>query len=72
MDPGQEIVHEAFREAFGPMQALEEEAAEDFHDGGGIGIGNREELSVAIEDAVGNQGVGSCTCFLPFLPALPS
>lgn len=58
MDPGQEIVQEAFREAFGPVQALEEEAAENFHDGGRIGGGKRQELSVAIENAVGNQGMG--------------
>ena len=58
MDPGQEIVHEAFREAFGPVQALEEEAAQDFHDGGGSGGGKRQELSFAIENAVGNQGMG--------------
>ena len=58
MDPGQEIVHEGFREALGPVQALEEEAAEDFHDGGGIGRGKRQELSVATENAVGNQGMG--------------
>jgi hypothetical protein len=58
MDPGQEVVHEGFREAFGPAQALEEEAAEDFHDRGGIGIGKRQELSVAIENAVAHEGMG--------------
>jgi hypothetical protein len=51
-------VHEGFREAFGPVQALEEEAAEDFHDGGGIGGGKRQELPGAIENAIRNQGMG--------------
>lgn len=58
MDPRQKIVHEGFREPFGPVQALEEEAAQDFHDGRGIGRGKRQELSAAIENALGNQGVG--------------
>ena len=58
MDPGQEIVHEAFGEAFGPVQALQEQAPEDFHDGGGIGRGKRQELSLPSDNAVRNQGVG--------------
>ena len=37
MGPGQQIVHEAFRKPFGPVQPLEEKAAEDFHDGSGKG-----------------------------------
>ena len=57
MDPGQEIVHEGFREPFGPVKALEEEAAEDFHDGSGIGGGKRQELTIGSENAVGNQGM---------------
>jgi len=69
MDPGQEIVHEAFREAFGPVQALEEEAAEDFHDGGGIGPRKRQELSIAIENAIRNHYVGSRTMSSTFIPA---
>jgi len=39
-------------------QALEEEAAEDFHNGGGIGRGKRQELSIAIENPIRNQGAG--------------
>ena len=58
MDPGQEIVHEAFREALGPMKAFEEEAPEDFHDGGRVGRGKRQELTIGNENAVGNQGMG--------------
>ena len=58
MDPGQEIVHEGFREAFGPVQALKEEAAEDFHDGGRVGRGKRQELAIGSENAVGNHGMG--------------
>jgi len=57
MDPRQEIVHEAFREAFGPVHALEEDAAEDFHDGGGIGRRKRQELSIVIENGIRNQTV---------------
>ena len=57
MNPGQEIVHEGLRETFGPVQALEKEAAENFHDGGRIGGGKGQELSVATENAVGNHYV---------------
>ncbi len=57
MDPGQEIVHEGFREALGPVQALEEQPPEDLHDRDGIGAGKRQELSLAIENALGNQGM---------------
>jgi hypothetical protein len=58
MEPRQEIVHKAFREAFGPVHAREEDAAEDLHDGGGIGRRKRQELSIAIENAIRNQGTG--------------
>jgi len=58
MDPGQQIAHEGFREAFDPVQALQEQSAEDFHDGGRVGHGKRQEPSVANEDAIGNQGMG--------------
>ena len=58
MDLGQEIAHKGFREALGPVQSLEEEAAEYFHDRGGKGIEERQELSVATENAVGNEGMG--------------
>jgi hypothetical protein len=52
MDLGQEIVHEEFREAFGPVHAFEEEAPEDFHDDGAIGGGKRQELTSGSENAV--------------------
>jgi hypothetical protein len=46
MDLGQEVVHERFRESLGPVQAPEEQPPEDFHDGGGIVGGKRQELSL--------------------------
>ena len=58
MHPGQEMVHEGFRGAIGPVQALREEAAEDFHGGGRVGRGKRQELAIGSEHAVGNLGMG--------------
>jgi hypothetical protein len=40
------------------VQAFQEQAPEDFHDGGWIGRGKRQELSLPSENAVRNQGVG--------------
>jgi len=45
-------------EAFLPVQTLEQPMAEQLHDGGGIEGGERQELSVGSENAVGNQGMG--------------
>lgn len=39
------------------MQALEQQAAEDFHDRGGIKRREQQELPFPSENAVGNQGM---------------
>ncbi len=58
MNPGQEIVHEGFREALGPVQTLEQQAAEYLHDRRRIDRREGQELAIGSENAVGNQGVG--------------
>ena len=40
------------------MQALEQQAAEHFHDSGGIERRKRQKLSFGREHAIGNQGMG--------------
>jgi hypothetical protein len=40
------------------VQALEQQAAEHFHDSGGIERRERQKLSLRREHAVGDQGMG--------------
>jgi len=58
MHPREKILHEAPGETFGLVQALEQQAAEHFHDSGGIERRKRQKLSFGREHAIGNQGMG--------------
>jgi len=58
MHPGKQIPHEVLGKAFGLVETLEKEAAEELHDSRGIQGRKREELPFRREHAIGNQGMG--------------
>ena len=50
-------MHEALREAFGLVQTLDDQAAEDLHDRAGIERREGQELAIGREDSIGNDRV---------------
>ena len=52
MHPGKKIAHEALGEAFRLVQALEQQAAEDSHDRGGIKGRQRQQLPFRSENTI--------------------
>jgi len=57
VDPGEELVAESRREPLGLVQTRQQQAAEQFPDGGSVQRRQRQELTFGSEDAVGNDGV---------------
>jgi hypothetical protein len=57
MHPSEQAVHEALRETLSNVKAAEQEAAKDLAYGCRVERGQLEELPIATEDSIGNQGV---------------
>jgi hypothetical protein len=58
MDPGEELVHEGFRPAFGLVQAAQPEAAADFQNDAGVEPRQGKKLSFRSKNSIGNDRVG--------------